>query len=117
MRDDGLDDARSRAGCAAARSSAPIPTAGPGSAGRSCFADGSLGSRTAALLADIEPEPDQPLPPERRRGVWMTEPAALAELAGRAAAAGIATQIHAIGDAAVRAALDVLARDGPPTCR
>ena len=31
-----------------------------------CFADGSLGSRTAALLADIEPEPDRPLPPERR---------------------------------------------------
>ncbi len=32
------------------------------------FADGSMGSRTAALLADIEPEPGQPLPPERRRG-------------------------------------------------
>ena len=27
-----------------------------------CFADGSLGSRTAALLDDIEPEPDRPLP-------------------------------------------------------
>ena len=26
-----------------------------------CFADGSLGSRTAALLEDIEPEPDRPL--------------------------------------------------------
>ena len=32
------------------------------------FADGSLGSRTAALLADIEPEPDRPLPEELRRG-------------------------------------------------
>jgi hypothetical protein len=73
-----------------------------------CFADGSLGSRTAALLADIEPEPDRPLPPDRRRGVWMTEPADLAEHVARAAAAGIATTIHAIGDAAVRAALDVL---------
>jgi predicted amidohydrolase YtcJ len=73
-----------------------------------CFADGSLGSRTAALLADIEPEPDRSLPPERRRGVWITEPATLAEQVRRAAAGGISTQIHAIGDAAVRAALDAL---------
>jgi hypothetical protein len=72
------------------------------------FADGSLGSRTAALLADIEPEPDRPLPPDQRRGVWMTDPAELADLASRAADAGITTQIHAIGDAAVRAALDAL---------
>jgi predicted amidohydrolase YtcJ len=74
-----------------------------------CFADGSLGSRTAALLEDIEAEPDRPLPPERRRGVWITDPDQLEALALRAADAGIATQIHAIGDAAVRAALEVLA--------
>jgi hypothetical protein len=74
-----------------------------------CFADGSLGSRTAALLEDIEAEPDRPLPPKRRRGVWITEPERLAALAERAAEAGIATQIHTIGDAAVRAALEVLA--------
>ena len=73
-----------------------------------CFADGSLGSRTAALLEDIEPEPDRPLPSDRRRGVWVTPPEELDRLARRAAAASIATQIHAIGDAAVRAALDVL---------
>ena len=73
-----------------------------------CFADGALGSRTAALLADIEPEPDRPLEPDRRRGVWVTDPGALAERVERAAAGGIATQIHAIGDAAVRAALDAL---------
>jgi len=72
------------------------------------FADGSLGSRTAALLSDIEPEADRPLAPERRRGVWNTQPERLGELAKRAAAGGIATQIHAIGDAAVRAALDAL---------
>jgi predicted amidohydrolase YtcJ len=78
-----------------------------------CFADGSLGSRTAALLEEIELEPDRPIPPERRHGVWVTEPAALAELAERAATAGIATQIHAIGDAAVRAALEVLAPTAP----
>ena len=73
-----------------------------------CFADGSMGSRTAALLADIESEPGQSLPPDRRRGLWITPPDELARLTLRAAAAGIATQIHAIGDAAVRAALDVL---------
>jgi len=77
------------------------------------FADGSMGSRTAALLADIEPEADQPLPAERRRGVWTTDPEQLAELARRAASAGISTQIHAIGDAAVRTALDVLAATDP----
>jgi len=73
------------------------------------FADGSLGSRTARLLEDIEPEVDRPLAPERRRGVWVTEPEELQALATRAANAGIATQIHAIGDAAARVALDVLA--------
>src|SRR6185295_8698507 len=73
-----------------------------------CFADGSLGSRTAALLADIEPEPDRPLPPDRRRGVWMTDPEVLTEHVARAFAGGIATKIHAIGDAAVRTALDIL---------
>ncbi len=72
------------------------------------FADGSLGSRTAALLADIEPEPGRPVPPDQRRGIWMTPPDELVALARRAADAGIATQIHAIGDAAVRAALDAL---------
>jgi len=73
-----------------------------------CFADGSLGSRTAALLEDIETEPDRPLPSELRKGVWMTEPDGLRERAERAAAGGIGTTIHAIGDAAIRAALGVL---------
>lgn len=73
-----------------------------------CFADGSMGSRTARLLEDIEPEPGRPLPPEPRRGLWMTDPDVLADLVRRAAAGGIASQIHAIGDAAVRMALDCL---------
>jgi len=72
------------------------------------FADGTLGSRTAALLEPIEPEPERPLPPGTERGVWMTPPERLAELAGEAAAHGIATMIHAIGDRAVRASLDAL---------
>jgi predicted amidohydrolase YtcJ len=78
-----------------------------------CFADGSLGSRTAALLEDIEVEPDRPLAPELRRGVWMTDRDGLAARVARAAAGGITTQIHAIGDAAVRVALDVLTEAGP----
>jgi predicted amidohydrolase YtcJ len=82
-----------------------------------CFADGSMGSRTARLLEDIELEPGSPLPPDRRRGLWMTEPAVLEELVQRAAAGGIATQIHAIGDAAVRAALDLLTPDTGPSPR
>jgi predicted amidohydrolase YtcJ len=73
-----------------------------------CFADGSLGSRTAALLEDIETEANRPLPPEQRRGVWMTDADGLRERAERAASGGIATTIHAIGDAAIRAALGVL---------
>jgi predicted amidohydrolase YtcJ len=78
-----------------------------------CFADGSLGSRTAALLADIESESDRPLPPDLRRGVWNTTPERLRDLVERAAGGGITAQVHAIGDAAVRAALDVL----EPTAR
>ncbi|HET9455924.1 MAG TPA: amidohydrolase family protein, partial [Candidatus Limnocylindrales bacterium] len=53
-------------------------------------------------------EPDRPLPPGTERGVWMTPPDRLGELAGKAAARGIATMIHAIGDRAVRASLDAL---------
>ena len=70
------------------------------------FADGTLGSRTAALLDPIGgPPPD---PAAGARGVFTTPPERMTELAGRAAAGGIATQIHAIGDAGVRAALDAL---------
>ena len=72
------------------------------------FADGTVGSRTAALLEPLEPEPDRPVPAGQERGVWFTDPAKLAELAARAAGQGITTTIHAIGDAAVRVALDAL---------
>ena len=78
------------------------------------FADGTLASRTAALLQPIEPEPGAPLPPGTERGMFTTSPERLAELAGEAADAGIACQIHAIGDRAVRAALDAL---GPTRAR
>jgi predicted amidohydrolase YtcJ len=107
MRDDALDTA-----LAGGLRSGAILGANPDGRARvgwqKCFADGSLGSRTAALLADIEPEPDRPLAPDRRRGIWITGPDRLRDLVERAAAGGIATQIHGIGDAAVRAALDAL---------
>ncbi len=107
MRDDAVATAIERG----YRSGAPLGAAPDGRAivgWQKCFADGSLGSRTAALLEDIEAEPDRPLAPEMRRGVWMTDRDGLHERVERAAAGGIATMIHAIGDAAVRTALDVL---------
>src|SRR5829696_5556029 len=72
------------------------------------FADGTLASRTAALLEPIEPEAGRPLPPGTDRGIWLTEPEDVAAFARQAAAAGIATQVHAIGDRACRATLDAL---------
>ncbi|HEU0242587.1 MAG TPA: amidohydrolase, partial [Candidatus Limnocylindrales bacterium] len=72
------------------------------------FADGSLGSRTAALLEPLVRGPGEPEPPNGGHGVWLTPPEELRAQATRAASLGITTQIHGIGDAAVRVALDVL---------
>jgi predicted amidohydrolase YtcJ len=69
------------------------------------FADGTLGSRTAALLEPIEGTTE--------RGILTTPAEELVALATRAADAGIATQIHTIGDAAVRTALDALGSTVP----
>jgi predicted amidohydrolase YtcJ len=74
------------------------------------FADGSLGSRTAALLAPYEPGDPAGPPPGGHHGMALRTFEQLAEAAGLAAAAGIASQIHAIGDAAVRTVLDVIER-------
>ena len=117
MRDDAPRRRRSQRGL---RSGA-APRRRPGRAGHGRLAEvlrrwlARLADRGAAR-ADIEPEADRPLPPERRRGVWITDPDALARAwpSGRPPA-GIATQIHAIGDAAVRAALDVARRRPRPT--
>jgi predicted amidohydrolase YtcJ len=72
------------------------------------FADGTLASRTAALLEPIETEEGRPLPAGTERGIWLTPPEVVADFARRAAAAGIATQIHAIGDRSCRVSLDAL---------
>lgn len=69
--------------------------------------DGSLGSATAATSADYAGSP-------RHRGALNVEPGAMTALVARAAAAGIATTIHAIGDVAVTAALDAFARCAVP---
>jgi predicted amidohydrolase YtcJ len=102
------------------RSGDPLPDGDDGSYLRTgwlkLFADGTLGSRTAAMLAPFEPEPDGAEQPAGGLGIWITPPERLTELASRAAAAGIVSQIHAIGDRAVRAALDALepvSRRGP----
>jgi hypothetical protein len=72
------------------------------------FADGSLGSRSAALLEPYTDADERP-PTGGPAGMFLTDRVELTELVRRAADAGIASQIHAIGDAAVRAALDVFA--------
>jgi len=64
------------------------------------FADGTLGSLTAAML--------EPFAGTDTRGIATLSPERMRELAQRAAAGGIATAIHAIGDGANRDALDAL---------
>lgn len=62
------------------------------------FADGTLGSRTAAML--------EPFSDHGGLGMAMYSPAGLAGIVRRAVAGGISVAIHAIGDRAVRDALD-----------
>jgi predicted amidohydrolase YtcJ len=72
------------------------------------FADGTLGSRTAALLTPYETEIGRDEPPGGPLGILVTEPGDLRDAATTAAAAGIGTTIHAIGDRALRVAIDAL---------
>jgi len=66
------------------------------------FADGALGSRTAAMLTPYVGEPDNV-------GVLTTDTDALRTVACRAAEGGLPLAVHAIGDRANRMVLDVLA--------
>ncbi len=66
------------------------------------YADGALGSRGAALLADYSDEPGN-------RGLLVTPPERLAEVARQARHAGWQLWIHAIGDRGNRVALDAFA--------
>jgi predicted amidohydrolase YtcJ len=74
------------------------------------FGDGSLFSRTAFLLESWDPDDERGAPPTGSHGLPTTTGSEMADLASQAAAAGISTAIHAIGDATVRSALDALAR-------
>ncbi|MHB8630894.1 MAG: amidohydrolase [Candidatus Limnocylindria bacterium] len=65
------------------------------------FTDGALGSQTAAL--------EEPYAGTMDRGILTIEPGTLEADVRRAADAGIAVAIHAIGDRAVRVALDAIA--------
>jgi len=69
--------------------------------GLKIFADGALGSRTAWML--------DPYESSTQRGICAVDREVLAADIGRAAQAGIATAVHAIGDAAVRMTLDCFA--------
>jgi predicted amidohydrolase YtcJ len=64
------------------------------------FLDGSLGSRTAWML--------QPYEGSRDRGMPITEEAEARDAMRLAAHHGLASTVHAIGDAAVRRALDLM---------
>ena len=65
------------------------------------FTDGALGSQTAALEEPYEGTED--------RGILTFDPLELRTDVARAAAAGLAVAIHAIGDRAVHVALDAVA--------
>ena len=69
------------------------------------FADGTLGSRTAAMLAPFEDAGGA--------GLDLIAPAALRDIVARAFAGGLSVAIHAIGDRAVRASLDAFEAAGP----
>ena len=68
------------------------------------FADGTLGSRTAALLEPYDGTDD--------RGMELLPPAELERDVARALAGGLAVAIHAIGDRACRSALDAFEAAG-----
>lgn len=72
------------------------------------FSDGAIGSRTAAMLAPYEEGDRAGPPPGGPSGLPLRTHQQLAEVASRAAEHGIASQMHAIGDAAVRTVLDVI---------
>lgn len=68
------------------------------------FLDGVIEARTAYMLA-----PYSGAPPQDQRGAPLIEPARLRELVSAAHGRGFSVGLHAIGDAAVRLALDAFA--------
>ena len=82
------------------------------------FADGVIENFTAAML---EPYRDADGNRTTERGMSMVEPAVFGEAAARIDALGFQVHVHAIGDRAVREALDAIAvarqRNGPTGTR
>lgn len=72
-------------------------------AGVKFYADGSLGARSAALLEEYADDPGN-------RGILMRTPDSLCAEILRCHEKGFQAAVHAIGDAAVREALDVFER-------
>ncbi len=72
-------------------------------AGIKIFADGTLGSQTAAMLEDFEGNPGQ-------RGILALPEASMMETVSTAAEMGLSIAIHAIGDRAARVALNSIER-------
>ncbi len=77
------------------------------------FSDGSLGARTAWMLAPYENNP-------ANTGMFLTPPAEMTRLIQKAHRHGVAVSIHAIGDRANRTVLDIFdevlaaGSDAPP---
>jgi predicted amidohydrolase YtcJ len=70
------------------------------------YADGALGSRGAALLADYSDDPGN-------RGLFVTAPETLDAIVAKAQRCGVQVAAHAIGDAGNRVLLDSFARHLP----
>jgi hypothetical protein len=68
--------------------------------GLKLYVDGALGSRGARLSAPYTDEP-------KSSGLWVTELAEVAAHARQATDVGLGVAVHAIGDAGIRAALEV----------
>ncbi|MGE5594197.1 MAG: amidohydrolase [Betaproteobacteria bacterium] len=71
------------------------------------FADGALGSQSAALLEPYLTNPDN-------TGILTASPEELADVISRASRAGIAVAVHAIGDRANRMVLDAFEAAAAP---
>jgi hypothetical protein len=69
------------------------------------YADGALGSRGAALLAPYSDEPSA-------KGLLVTQPERVEEIAKKAADAGFQVGTHAIGDRGVKIVLDAYQKAG-----
>ncbi len=77
------------------------------------FLDGALGTRTAHLLEPYETVAGWK-DDAAHRGIEVLAPEHLREAVAAAAAAGLPSWLHAIGDAAVRRALDAIESAGSP---